>query len=383
MTDPGARRRALAERLVAEEWLRTPVWRTAVEAVPREAFLGPAIYRPSQPPGPTTWTPVRRDHVNPAQWSSWANQNTTWVTQIDGVLAEDATVPVQGAPTSSSTLPGLVVQMIEQAGAGPGDRVLEIGTGTGYSTALLCAVLGAQDVTSVEVDPRVAERARKALAGLDRHPHLIVGDGLLGAPGRAPYDRLVAACSVRHIPYRWLRQVRPGGTILVTLSGWMSGYGLVLLTVDDKGGATGRFLPGYTSFMIARPHDHPPHGTIELLPGSERETRVSPALLDDWTGRFVGQLAAPSAHRLGAGDEQVLIDVSTGSQARTRRSPDGEGWTVIERGPLALWDLVEAAIASWQAAGAPHQSGFGITVTPDCQRVWLGDPEGPGWRLPV
>lgn len=244
--------------------------------------------------------------------------------------------------------------MIEHGGIRLGDLVLEIGTGTGYSTALLRNVLGDHNVTSVEVDQHAADRARKALAEGGRVPALITGDGLLGAPGGAPYDRLIAACSVRYVPY----------------------------TVGAEGEATGHFLPGHTSFMIARSHDHPPRGTIDFMPGEQRPSRIDPALLDDWSGRFVAQLAAPSAERLGAGAEQVLLDVATGSQARTRPAERG-GWSVAQRGPLKLWDAVEDAVEAWQAAGSPHLSAFGLTIAREGQRVWLGSPDGPGWLLPV
>ncbi|MFD8527233.1 hypothetical protein ACFV0L_07450 [Streptosporangium canum] len=59
------------------------------------------------------------------------------------------------------------------------------------------------------------------------------------------------------------------------------------------------------------------------------------------------------------------------------------GWTVHQHGPLRLWDAVEDAILTWQAAGSPHQSAFGLTVTGDRQYVWLGEPDGPSWDLPA
>lgn len=382
-TAPALRRR-LAEQLAGEGLLHDPELRRAVETVPRETFLGSAIYRPSEPPGTTVWTPARRDSVPVEEWLRLTYQNTTWVTQIDGTLAEDATSPVTGGtPTSSSTLPGLITWMIEQAGTARGKRALIIGAGTGLSTAYVSEILGEDNTTAIETDPAAAERARKALAEAGYAPTLITADGLNGYPEGAPYDIVLAFCSMRHIPYTLLRQVKEGGTVVVTLAGWGFGHGLVRLTVDDEGGAAGRFLPGYTSFMMARSHDRPPHGPFELLPGVQRSSRIDPATLDDWSGRFVAQLAAPSAERLGLGVEQILLDVATGSQARTRPAENGDGWTVVQRGPLKLWDSVEDAVKTWQNAGSPHLSEFGLTITPDAQRVWLGTPDGPSWVLPV
>ncbi|MCS0637312.1 hypothetical protein NX801_16900 [Streptomyces sp. LP05-1] len=85
---------------------------------------------------------------------------------------------------------------------------------------------------------------------------------------------------------------------------------------------------------------------------------------------------------MGAGAEQILWDVSTGSQARTALAPGG-GWNVVQRGPERLWDRVERAVRHWQAVGEPRQEGFGITVSAARQRVWMGAEDGPGWDLPV
>lgn len=72
----------------------------------------------------------------------------------------------------------------------------------------------------------------------------------------------------------------------------------------------------------------------------------------------------------------------TGSQARTTSDPDG-GWTVVQRGPVCLWDRVERAVQQWQAVDEPHQERFGITVSAAGQHVWLDSENGPGWDLPI
>ncbi|GAA2210623.1 hypothetical protein GCM10009850_060820 [Nonomuraea monospora] len=79
------------------------------------------------------------------------------------------------------------------------------------------------------------------------------------------------------------------------------------------------------AFMFARPHARPPRSSYLIGLGEERAGVIDPNLLDDWTGLFVAQLGAPSAEKMGAGDEVVLLDVATGSQATTRRTPDGGG----------------------------------------------------------
>lgn len=373
-------RAALADRLIEDGTLTEPGWTSAARAVPRELFTR-SYFLAVAGSVPTTYRPVREGDPG---WLEGVYSDETLITQLDGRTRPDdvteGTVP--GSPSSSSTLPSLVLRMWHQLGAGTGHRVLEIGTGTGYSTALGAHRLGDGNLTSIEYDSVVGAAAAAALKAAGFAPRLIIGDGLRGDPDGGQYDRLIATCSVRYIPFPWLHQVRPGGKILVTLSGWSYANALALLDVTGPGQARGRFLPGYTSFMIARPHDRPPRPTLALLPGEKRPSRIDPAKLDDWTGAWVAQLAAPSAERMGAGAEQIFWDVSTGSQARTAPDADG-GWSVVQRGPVRLWDRVERAVQCWQDAGEPHQEGFGITVSAAGQRVWLGTEDGPGWDLPI
>ncbi|GAA2050502.1 ATP-grasp peptide maturase system methyltransferase [Streptomyces cheonanensis] len=373
-------RNALVDKFTEGGVLAEPEWREAARAIPRELFTG-SYFMPVAGSVPTGYRPVREGDPG---WLEGIYSDETLITQLDGGTRPDDVTEgvVTGAPSSSSTLPSLVLRMWQQLGAKAGHRVLEIGTGTGYSTALGAHRLGDANLTSIEYDPMVGQAAAKALKEAGLAPRLVIGDGLRGDPDGATYDRLIATCSVRYVPLQWLHQVMPGGKILVTLSGWMYANALALLDVTGPGRATGRFLPGYTSFMIARPHDRPPRPTLTLLPGEERPSRIDPAKLGTWTGSWIAQLAAPSAEHMGTGAEQILWDVSSGSQARTAPNPDG-GWTVVQRGPLRLWDRVEEAVQHWQAAGEPHQEEFGITVSPVGQRVWLGSEDGPGWNLPI
>ncbi|MGX1541857.1 ATP-grasp peptide maturase system methyltransferase [Streptomyces adustus] len=374
MTDPTALRRRLAASVAVND----PAWRTALETVPRELFIGGGLFQFDG----RQWTPVLRDQTDPGEWLGLVYQDTTWVTQVDGTAPADAAGPVTGRPTSSSTLPSLIVRMLDLARIHEGDKVLEIGTGTGYSTAILTSRLGDKNVYSIEYDPSLAAAAADHIHSAGYQPTLITGDGLAGHKDGAEYDHIVATCAVRHIPPAWLYQVRAGGTITTTISGWMLASGLVRLTVHDDGTATGRFHTDQINYMLARPHERPPRPTFHQHPGTTRPTRVDPALLEDWTGRLLAQLAAPSAELMTTGIGVILVDVATGSQAWTE--PAGDSWNVHQHGPLNLWDRVEDALITWQSAGSPAQSGFGLTVEAEgTQRVWMGSPEGPSWDLPV
>lgn len=379
-------RHQLAEQLAATGWLRSPAWRAAVEAVPRHEFV-PRFYVETDAPGLTTWVPVTPELLGLDKWLRQAYADETLITQFDGCEIDWADPqPISNAhPTSSSTLPTLVVRMLEDLQVEDDMTVMELGTGTGYSTALMCHRLGADRVLSVETDPEVASRARDALTSCGYRPRLRVGDGLLGADGSAPSDRTIATMGVRSIPAAWVRQTRPGGLIVATLRGWMRSLGLVRLTVEDEHTAHGRFLSSDPSFMIARQQDAPE--SLGMLPSSDegttRHTRYGPELLTKPDSGFVAQLALPHARSFSMpGDDGTMSTyvLDARNDAFAVLTPDGEGWSVRQGGPVLLWDAVEQALALWHAAGPAE---FGLTVTPDAQRVWLGAPGGPSWRLPA
>jgi len=370
-------RQSLADELARGGQLTDPAWRAAVEAVPREVFLGDAVFRPNG----AQWEPAHRDQTADERWLQQTYANTTWVTQVDGISAHDAAGPVTGRPTSSGTLPSLVLRMLELADIREGQRVLEIGTGTGYSTAILCHRLGDEAVYSVEYDQHLAATAAQKLHDAGYFPRLVTADGLRGYQDGAEYDTIIATCSVRTIPPSWLWQLRDAGSVVTTISGWMLASGLIRLVLDEDGAAHGRFAGDHVSYMLARPHERPHRPTFYPHPGTVRTTGVNPDLLDDWTGRFIAQLAAPSAELVRTAGGIALLDVATGSQAWTE--PYGNSWNVHQDGPLQLWDQVESALYLWQKEGAPDQTALGMTVTEWDQTVWLGDPTGPSWQLPT
>ncbi|MCX5381139.1 ATP-grasp peptide maturase system methyltransferase [Streptomyces sp. NBC_00091] len=361
----------LARSLAVGGDLRTQPWREAVEAVPRHEFLRGGFFDRIDGHGPTAWTPVMPETP---RWMERCYEDESLVTQVAGtVVPGDLRGEITRAPTSSSTMPGLVVRMWEDLQVEDGHRVLEVGTGTGYSTALGCHRLGDELVTSIEVDSGVSGRAGTALAQVGHHPDLIVGDGLAGHARGAPYDRVIATCGLVSLPYAWVEQTRPGGIILATLGGWMFSSELARLTVNQDGTASGRLLGGQVSFMLARPQSPPPLGLLpDVDQGDLRTAALGADVLNDWDTRFVAQLAAPRAQRISLDrhgcTEQVLVDVEAGSWAALTEADDGR-WTVRQGGPDRIWDHIEEYVTRWRSDGAPALDRFEITITPDRQTI--------------
>ncbi|RYJ24051.1 protein-L-isoaspartate O-methyltransferase [Streptomyces sp. L-9-10] len=387
--DAARLRGKLARTLAEEGALADPAWRDAVATVPRHRFV-PGFYLPADQPGDhglTVWEPVTRK-LDYGRWLAAAYSDTTLITQFDGDEPdwEGPAIRRGGAPTSSSTLPSLVVRMWADADVRQGHTVLELGTGSGYSTALACERLGSDAVTSIEVDGRRLEQAATALHDCGYTPTLAVADGLYGYWPEARFDRIVAACSFRSVPPALVSQARPGGKILLTLSGWLYGYARVLLTVDDDGGAEGTLLGGTVSFMSARTHAAPAFGNpthwAADLPKSGRPARHSPQRITDATEeafhlRFLAQSAVPDAQMITMGEVVHLIDVVTGSAATL--TPEGDNWLVRESGTVALWERIEAVLTAYDAAGRPGPDTFRLHVDGGEERVL--HPQMPDLRL--
>ncbi|REK87033.1 methyltransferase [Streptomyces inhibens] len=383
MTDPAPERRRMAAVLADEGVLKSPWLRGAVKTVPREQFLHPGVFLDEG----RTWRPVTAVGTDPDEWLRIAYSVDTLTTQLDGHLTADQTgEPVAGVPTSSSTDPTTVVGMIEALGLTEGHRVLEIGTGTGYSTALMCHYLGEDNVTTVEVDPQVAARADAALETVGYSTWTVTGDGLLGHPHRAPYDRVIATCAVRRIPYTWVRQTKPGGIVLSTVGSWPWGTGLARVTVGDDGTAEGAII-GRSSFMQARAQAVTPlAGDLSARTAyadSERNALVSPLALEEWMPAFLAQLAAP-------GTQFVRATRSDGSPLRYLFDPeresfaefiaDGESWTVSQGGPVALWDDIERSLVAWQDAGTPDIDAIRLRVTTNSHLYWIDRSPSLRWE---
>jgi protein-L-isoaspartate(D-aspartate) O-methyltransferase len=128
----------------------------------------------------------------------------------------DAALPLAGGQTISQ--PYMVALICELLALRGTERVLDVGTGSGYQAAVLAEL--AAEVHTIERIPALAERARESLvaAGYDR-VEVVVGDGTLGVPERAPFDAIAVAAAAPGLPETLYEQLRPRGRLVVPVGG--------------------------------------------------------------------------------------------------------------------------------------------------------------------
>ena len=126
----------------------------------------------------------------------------------------DAALPIGNEQTISS--PFIVAYMTESLDPQPGDRVLEIGTGSGYQAAILSPLV--KDVYTIEIVRPLGEQAKKTLKRLHYdNVHVKIGDGFQGWPSYAPFDKIVLTCSPEQVPIPLIEQLAEGGLMVLPM----------------------------------------------------------------------------------------------------------------------------------------------------------------------
>ncbi|KUM79698.1 methyltransferase, FxLD system [Streptomyces curacoi] len=175
-------RNALVDQLRADGHARTPAVETALRTVPRHVFVPDASLEDAYANAPV--------HIK---------------------------YDTHGTSISCASQPGVVALMLDQLDAQPGQRVLELGAGTGYNAGLLAHLVGESGhVTTLDVDDDLVEGARAHLAAAGiTNAEAVTRDGALGYAEGAPYDRIIATVGAHGVPHAWLQQLAPGGRLLV------------------------------------------------------------------------------------------------------------------------------------------------------------------------
>jgi protein-L-isoaspartate(D-aspartate) O-methyltransferase len=146
---------------------------------------------------------------------------------------DDRPLPIGDGQTISQ--PYMVALMTSLLELRPGERVLEVGTGSGYQAAVLSRV--AAEVYTIEIRKPLAERARRTLSDLGyRNIQLRTGDGFQGWPDAAPFDGIVVTAAPPSVPDPLLRQLKVGGRLVIPVGGRNSLQSLLVLTKRPDGG---------------------------------------------------------------------------------------------------------------------------------------------------
>jgi protein-L-isoaspartate O-methyltransferase len=203
---------------------------------------------------------------------------------------------VNGAAISSSTEPSLMVRMLDLLDVHDGQKVLEIGTGTGYNAALLAHRLGPDNVTTIDIDPRLTQTAKTVLDNAGYPVTVLTGNGAHGAAEHAPFERIIATCGVDRILAAWIEQLAPGGLVLANVS-----RGLIVLQCSASDTVSGRFC-GQAGFMaLHAANESPPPTSGEIFdvttsrPQRQHDADV-PADLDFTIASFLASLIAERSH---------------------------------------------------------------------------------------
>lgn len=366
MTDWRTLAATLADELTAAGKLRSPKWQEALRAVPRHELV------------PVHYT------MNP-HTGDWHSHGTA--DDLARVYSNTALFVLPGG-LSSTSMPSLMTRMLETLDIRAGHQVLEIGAGTGYNAALLSHYLGSDNVYGVDIDAGLIKLARERLAHIGYHPTLVAADGAHGLPEHAPYDRIIATCSVPAIPWPWVRQTREQGLILADVKIGKQAGNLVLLRKRGQQ-AEGRFDPTYGSFMGIRREGHtdqqprPATASHDRACAHQRTTTLD--LTRPWEHTafwFFAHTALPpgtSFSLRGDGPDQpprnTVLHAPDGSWCEVREDSDNGTRQVWEAGPHPLWRIIEDTHTAWVHLGKPSWERFGLTTTPDHQFIWLDTPD--------
>lgn len=372
--------------LLAGKLDTTPAVAAALRAVPREAFLPARVWVQETDEGP--YEAIDRA-VQPERWirDVYVGDHAI-VTQFD----DGATCwPEPGwRPSCSASAPSVVAGMLAALDIRPGQRVLEIGTGTGYNAALLAEMVGPQgQVLSVEVDVALAEAAQQNLTAARYHHRVevVCADGATTVAAPAGVDRVIATAAVQlgRLPYAWVTQTRPGGVILAPIRAELASGPLVRLHVGADGVVRGRAVPMRVAFMELRTQRTPGASWSGLRwddPSLDAVlTDVDPftALLTE-ASRWAIAVSVPSCRydlekRTSQRGHGVawLLDPITGSWSSViPTTPRSDHYLARQAGPRRLWDEAATAYHWWDHQGQPPIDAWQWTITAHRQRIHLG-----------
>jgi len=319
---------------------------------------------------------------------NWAMVDTGDAAYTDEALVTKVD-PISKHPTSSSSQPSLMAIQLEALDLQPGQRVLEIGAGTGYNAALMAHIVGSTGhVVSIDVDYDLAHAAKQhlAIAGYEQ-VQVVCGDGLQGYEGGAPYDRILATGSFRSFPRSWFDQLTAHGRLVGNLVGNLAsvficlkkkqavGDGILLPIGGDKRYMElhhGQFLPphllDWAVYDVAILKEHLIHFDF-------------PTLIENTDFLFLLQCFSPRLERhwrYNQAAEKAEVYFVTEQSCLTVQACSPHEWLVQEKGSGGLWEHLYEAYQLWIQYNHPSLADYHVSIDQSGQYISLGDMR---WQL--
>ena len=306
--------------------------------------------------------------------------------RLKAIYSDDG-LPIRQPPHhSASSQPSLIFQMLDDLELEPGNRVLEIGTGTGWNTALLARGSGdGRLIYSIDINPELIDAARRHLAAANVEGiSLRAGDGGYGWPEAAPFDRIIVTVGSPDIPRHWTEQLADGGVLVVPLETGKIGNPVLRLRKENgqlRGGFTqySGFYPMRGDFSLPKPEGSDERNALtqRLLASGERTELALPEPVPlNWQVRvqfpfFLYLVGAPfqtmnvcNSELVAHGMTVVFLDAESES-ALAAGGPEPVVWVY---GDPASGERFVSRMEEWIALGKPGFSDYRVElVAPDAR----------------
>lgn len=377
-------RQQLVESLRQAGALKTPALEQAFLHMPREVFV-PCFYEQEMADHSMVWKLVCADDLDREGYLTAVYRNQSLVTKLDE----------RHWPVSSSSQPAVMAKMLEALAVQPGQRVLEIGTGSGYNAAVLATLTGeGSQVVTIERDAELAATAKAALERVfGPAVTVIVGDGVAGWSPGAPYDRIIATASAPTLPMAWVEQLRPNGKLVMDLQGSLASRFLVVEKTATE--VSGHFLPEPLHFMpLETEAINPPHTKLANLLQQgcqatfmqEHDTVFPEALFDPAFRWFVQwripgcQLSKRKQTQRGTGSvihSILVIEPKSQALVRFQKQQEEDRWRGEVYGSAQFWQELQQAYETFHMLGEPDQEQYQLVVEEEGPALLIGSSKLP------
>lgn len=280
-----------------------------------------------------------------------------------------------GLPTSSTSMPGLIADMLELMNLKPGLKILEIGAGTGYNAALLSELVGDQSkVVSVDIQEDVVEQSQRLLSAAGYGDiKVIAKDGFFGVAEEAPFDRIVATVGLYDVSPHWAEQLADGGQMLLPIK---QGGACPLFRITKDGNRLKGRAMGASGFMSVQGEMVP--DADRPLSQREQESKSKVERKPGWDLGRRRQIRWDFFYFLTAADSRASLLPLPGAD-------DDDGWThwtyglseggaavifaqdqlvLVGEAAQPLLDRLDEIRGLWESSGRPKASDYEVEFIP-------------------